>query len=380
MKCLDFHRARQLMLLSGLFLFIFAVAFLAVGGGSLALGERFTTTVEAYCTKHCGAVEDGVRRREDGTGERRVDADQRERRREGQEDEPRAPIHPFLDSKPSRGDDPQRRNGGGEEETGRRVEAQEGEAEQIVGCDCSTSPPSPSIPTQFLLAPPIGLIVIGAFTLACSLLACCVSFPAKRDSVQRKQHRLTLLLLLLLPLIILVHLVFAFVSLTLATGAVSPGFIAPFAKSVQYKLFDWREFASVFPEECYAGTNAEVVVGVQPVSNTPIRITFHHPLCRFYGACEDGGSAEELACCNAHLACDTHKSECKAGFTCLRDFLTLLATPVAAVSFTGLCFELLALLLLCVLRSGSPVRDATLLGGGAGGGGGANVPASDDDL
>eukprot|EP00961_Rhodomonas_salina_P187684 2532928-Rhodomonas_salina.2 len=168
------------MLLSGLFLFIFAVAFLAVGGGSLALvyaalptlrllctfipvslprslfpsfplcatGERFTTTVEAYCTKHCGAVEDGVRRREDGTGERRVDADQRERRREGQEDEPRAPIHPFLDSKPSRGDDPQRRNGGGEEETGRRVEAQEGEAEQIVGCDCSTSPPSPSIPTQ----------------------------------------------------------------------------------------------------------------------------------------------------------------------------------------------------------------------------------------
>lgn len=40
MKCLDFHRARQLMLLSGLFLFIFAVAFLAVGGGSLALGLR----------------------------------------------------------------------------------------------------------------------------------------------------------------------------------------------------------------------------------------------------------------------------------------------------------------------------------------------------
>mmetsp|Transcript_40222 Transcript_40222/g.126602 ORF Transcript_40222/g.126602 Transcript_40222/m.126602 type:complete len:139 (+) Transcript_40222:608-1024(+) len=115
-------------------------------------------------------------------------------------------------------------------------------------------------------------------------------------------------------------------------------------------MFDWSQFSTIFPAKCYAGKTT-VVLSQGSSYNDSTTDTYYHPLCRFYGDCEFQRSHEELSCCTALLKCDSTKVQCTSGVSCIYNFLSDIATPLAVVGFIGLLFEVSAEILAILIRN-----------------------------
>jgi len=218
-----------------------------------------------------------------------------------------------------------------------------------VGCDCSKSPATTTIPSLVFQSPSIGLITVGVFSFFKVLLGC---FAAIRE-----KQALIIAYICLLVCIILLQIVFgaagAAVSLSNAHDIEGPLFGAlNSGDPPNYKLFDWQALDSFFPAGCYAGEYAQKDEAGEVVH------VFRHPLCTFNGGCQRTAdpTEEELACCDSDYECD-YSDTCTSGQRCLSKFFNQVGAPVAVAAFLSLVVQFMALGFACAIRAGQSYID-----------------------
>jgi hypothetical protein len=195
------------------------------------------------------------------------------------------------------------------------------------------------LPSYFFISPSIGLIFVGIFLFATSILGC-------RGAIREKNLILSLYILCLFICIVL-QLGFGVAAAAVATGN-APEVEGPILGVIgkHYREFDWRSLDMFFPEACYAGFEEFVeqvpsdYPELPPIFNN---VTYSFPLCGFSGEClkddpsiRDGPNAELLRenqnyCCDKNFKhCDTSPAkadQCIAGSSCIKSFLGRVGAP-----------------------------------------------------
>mmetsp|Transcript_17380 Transcript_17380/g.41877 ORF Transcript_17380/g.41877 Transcript_17380/m.41877 type:complete len:292 (-) Transcript_17380:107-982(-) len=210
-----------------------------------------------------------------------------------------------------------------------------GTSTEAVGCDCTSSPPTTTLPSLVFQSPASGLIVVGVLSFICSIIGCA--------GAVRENRKLVWAYMAFILFILVLTIGFFGAAATVSTGA-APSVSGPLmgALEINYRQFDWEPFHLFFPEACFAGTTP-------PNAND---VSYSFPLCGFNGECVKTGyvDSREPTCCASDGSCDTAIKSCTYGRACVLSLLYYAAAPVATAAFFAIVIQVAGLVLACVVR------------------------------